>query len=83
VLRDDNQYAKSRIQALHVSYEQLQGKCDIRHLSTGGLFTLMNHPQANGRRTPDCRGGGSGGRRNLLRRVSTIKKHYQDTHRNR
>ena len=42
---DGEQYALTRIEELHVQFEQVKGGSNARSMSTGGLFKLTNHPR--------------------------------------
>ena len=42
---DGDNYARARIEELHVHYEQAQGKSDARGIVTGGLFELSEYPR--------------------------------------
>jgi type VI secretion system secreted protein VgrG len=40
-------YVRARIEEMHAQYERSHGICDVRGVSTGGLFTLKGHPRAD------------------------------------
>jgi type VI secretion system secreted protein VgrG len=42
---DGENYASYRIQELQVGHEVLQGKANARGITTGGLFTMIEHPR--------------------------------------
>ena len=42
---DGDDYARTRIEELHVLYEQAQGKSDARGIVVGGLFELSEYPR--------------------------------------
>jgi type VI secretion system secreted protein VgrG len=46
-IAEAEQFSRSRIEESQAKHEQIEGECDIRHLSSGGLFTLKDHPRAD------------------------------------
>jgi type VI secretion system secreted protein VgrG len=40
-------FARSRIEEAQTKHEQIAGESDIRHITTGNLFTLKDHPRAD------------------------------------
>ncbi|MEW8354169.1 MAG: type VI secretion system tip protein TssI/VgrG [Candidatus Thiodiazotropha sp.] len=40
-------FARSRIEEAQARHERIRGQCDIRHLTSGALFTLKDHPRAD------------------------------------
>jgi type VI secretion system secreted protein VgrG len=44
---EGEKFARGRIEETQVKHEQIRGACDIRHLSTGALFTLKDHPRGD------------------------------------
>lgn len=46
-IAEGENFARSRIEESQTKYEQIAGECDLRHLTTGNLFTLKDHPRAD------------------------------------
>jgi len=42
---EGNQYARTRLEALHANYERMKGEGNVHGLYTGGLFNLSGYPR--------------------------------------